>query len=200
MGIPQHDFISIDRPASGSYRDRGSRFLSFAYPVSSVVEVEDHLQQLRQKYHDASHICYAYRLNGDPEQFKSFDAGEPKHAAGDPILNQIRSSGIQDLLVVVVRYFGGTKLGKSGLVNAYKSAAIDALRKTQMIIKTRSAELTICFEIEKTGDLMRILHDHSAFILDYKFMGPERIRISIREERLKQFEASLRNINGRKIS
>src|SRR5687767_12787439 len=117
-----HDtYFSIESPSKGEFKDKGSKFLSFAFPVTDEAQVKEVLSDLKQKYWDASHHCYAYMLGPAYDIFRANDAGEPSHSAGDPILSQIKSLKITDVLVVVVRYFGGTKLGVSGLVSAYKA-------------------------------------------------------------------------------
>ena len=124
-------FFTIIGPASGEYKEKDSKFLAFAYSVSSGEEVRARLQYLRKQYFDAHHHCYGYLIGLENPSFRANDDGEPGHSAGDPILGQIRSFQSTNCLVVVIRYFGGTKLGVSGLVNAYKTAAAEALSKAK---------------------------------------------------------------------
>ena len=127
---PTDTYYSLATVSEGSYREKGSKFYAHAYPVATEDAIKEHLNTLRQQYHDARHHCYAFvlkPLEGQADRFRANDDGEPSHSAGDPILGQIRSLSLHDVLVVVVRYFGGTKLGVGGLVNAYKTAAAQAL-------------------------------------------------------------------------
>ena len=116
-------FLTISGKSEGLYKDRGSKFLSFSFPVSSEEEINQRLDEVRKKYHDARHHCYAWMLQPDQSKSRANDDGEPNHSAGDPILGQIKSFELTNTLVVVIRYFGGTKLGVGGLINAYKTAA-----------------------------------------------------------------------------
>ena len=126
-------FHTIKDSAEGLYKEKGSKFLAFAFPVTTEDEIKDCQEKIRKKYFDARHHCYAWILGADKSQLRANDDGEPNHSAGDPILGQIRSRDLTDVLVVVVRYFGGTKLGVSGLIQAYRAAAEDALNNTTII-------------------------------------------------------------------
>ena len=128
-------YRSIPAPAAGLFKDNGSRFLAFAYPVENEEEIKDRVQALRKKYHDARHHCYAYRLGHLGDRFRANDDGEPSSSAGRPILGQIDSRGLSDVLVVVVRYFGGIKLGIPGLIRAYRTATADALEQAGTVEK-----------------------------------------------------------------
>jgi uncharacterized YigZ family protein len=152
-------YRTIGQPAEGTFRDRNSRFLAFGYPVASVDEVLEILEGLRKKYHDARHHCYAYRIGVETEQTRMNDDGEPSGTAGKPIYNQILSHQVTNILVVVVRYFGGTLLGTGGLINAYKSATADMFEHA--VIAERFIEQTIelKFPYEKLNRIMRILKD-----------------------------------------
>src|SRR5690242_5641679 len=120
-------YQTIEKSSDSIYKEKGSRFLAFARPVSSESDVKKVLESLRKEYFDARHHCFAWILGPEKKLFRAFDDGEPNHSAGDPILGQIRSRNLTNVLVVVVRYFGGTKLGVGGLISAYKTAASDAL-------------------------------------------------------------------------
>jgi uncharacterized YigZ family protein len=128
-----YSYRTIARPSEGEYKEKGSRFLGFAFPVSTEEEIKGHITFLRKKYFDARHHCYAWMLGADRKLFRAFDDGEPNHSAGDPILGQIRSKGLTNVLVVIVRYFGGVKLGVGGLISAYRTAAEEALNKAEVI-------------------------------------------------------------------
>ncbi len=146
--------------ATGEFRDRGSKFLAFAYPVKTLVNVEEHLRGIKKKYHDARHHCYAYRLGPAGDTSFTQDDGEPAHTAGTPILGAIRSAQLSDVLVVVVRYFGGIKLGVRGLIDAYQAAAADAILQlpTQPIV--RQALFRLDFSYEQTAEIHRLTHGY----------------------------------------
>ncbi len=149
-------YTSIAAPTEGLFKDKGSRFIAFALPVSSEEEVKEAVEQARKKYHDARHVCYAYRIGADNQKWRMNDDGEPSGSAGRPILGQIDSYGLSDILIIVVRYFGGIKLGIPGLINAYRSAAADALSQAQIIEKTVCLTLTATFPYEKMGEVMKL--------------------------------------------
>src|SRR6186713_1623645 len=133
--MPANSFFTITSASQGIYKEKGSKFLSFAYPVQSESDIKEHIAFLKSEYFDARHHCYAWMLGPERNHFRAFDDGEPNHSAGDPILGQIRSKNLTNVLVVVVRYFGGTKLGVGGLISAYKIAAEEALSKAVIIEK-----------------------------------------------------------------
>ena len=152
-------YTSIASPSRGLYKDQGSRFISFAYPVETESQVKELVDALKKEYHDARHHCYAYRLGLDGSRFRMNDDGEPSSTAGRPILSQIDSAGLSDVLVVVVRYFGGIKLGVPGLIKAYKSATQDALGRAEKIEKTAAVSYHIEFEYLNMESVMRTLKD-----------------------------------------
>ena len=129
--MPLYSYHTLQDPEEGFYKEKGSKFLAFAYPVTTEKEIKERIDGLKAKYFDARHHCYAWMLGANKNHFRAFDDGEPNHSAGDPILGQIRSKGVTNVLVVVVRYFGGVKLGMGGLISAYKNAAQDVLGKAQ---------------------------------------------------------------------
>ncbi|MBO7315559.1 MAG: YigZ family protein, partial [Paludibacteraceae bacterium] len=132
-------FLTIKSPAEGLFKDKGSKFLAFAYPVKTVDEVKDIVQQKRAEFYDARHVCYAYMLGAERKNFRAVDDGEPSSTAGKPILGQINSHQLTNILVIVVRYFGGILLGTSGLINAYKEASAAAITNAEIeeeIVKT----------------------------------------------------------------
>ena len=156
-----NSYRAIQSPVQGIYKDKGSKFLAFAFAVHSEKEIKEHLDQVRKKYFDARHHCFAWMLGSDRNQFRAFDDGEPNHSAGDPILGQIRSKGITNVLIVVVRYFGGVKLGVGGLIGAYKAAAEDALKNANIIEIEVTEEMEILFLYDITSYVMRIVKDLS---------------------------------------
>ncbi len=150
---------TINGSTEGIYKEKGSRFLAFTYPVSTVEEVEAKLLVLRKQYFDARHHCYAYRLGVKNQIHRAYDDGEPNHSAGDPILGQIRSFELTNVLVVVIRYFGGVKLGVGGLVQAYKEATADALQKAEKIEIFEKVRFTLRFSYEQTAVVERVLNE-----------------------------------------
>lgn len=162
-------FLTIKGPSQGIYREKGSKFLSFAYPVSSENEVKETLDQLKKEFHDARHHCFAYILGPEKLKFRAYDDGEPPHTAGDPILNQLRSASVTNILLVVVRYFGGTKLGKSGLIAAYKEAAGDAIKNAEIIEAFEETEFTLSFPYAATSEVLASINQLHAKIVDQKY-------------------------------
>lgn len=154
-------FKTIAKPTEAANREKASRFLAFAFPVNTIEEIESHLSELRKTYYDSRHVCYAYRLGPTGENARANDAGEPAHSAGTPILNQIRSRELTDVLVVVVRYFGGTKLGIPGLIEAYGGTAGMALDTAEILLVKELIPLKIRFPYTMTAEVRRILHHHS---------------------------------------
>ncbi|MBS1488078.1 MAG: YigZ family protein [Bacteroidetes bacterium] len=177
-------FRTISKTAQGLYKEKGSKFLSFAYPVSDEPSVKNILLDLKKKYFDAQHHCYAYVLDPEAKRYKAFDDGEPNHSAGDPILGQLKSKELTNVLVVVVRYFGGKKLGVGGLVQAYKTAAEEALRQAPVVEVEITKEVIIQFGYEQTTEVMGIIKKFSLQIAHQAFEEPCRIyaHLKIRQE------------------
>lgn len=157
---PEKDtFKSISGPSKGLFKDNGSRFIAHAYPVSSEEEVKDIVSSLKKEYHDARHHCYAYRLGYRRDIFRANDDGEPSSSAGRPILGQIDSLELSDILVVVVRYFGGIKLGIPGLIRAYKTSTADALANAEIVEKTATERFRLRFGYMEMNGVMKVLKD-----------------------------------------
>ena len=157
--IIRDSYKSIPGPAEGLFKDNGSRFISFAFPVETEDEVKSIVGDLKKKYHDARHHCYAYRLGYLGDRFRANDDGEPSSSAGRPILGQIDSKGLSDVLVVVVRYFGGIKLGVPGLIRAYKTSTAEALEKAGSVEKVAGKWFRVSFGYEAMNSVMKILKD-----------------------------------------
>jgi uncharacterized YigZ family protein len=153
-------YKTITAPAEGVFRDRGSRFIGYVFPVSSQEEISAKLSELRKEHHGARHHCYAWRLGADGASYRANDDGEPSGTAGKPIYNQILSAGITNVLIVVVRYFGGTLLGVSGLIHAYKQAAVVAIGNATVIEKQIMEVYSLQFEYAAMNDVMKILKEH----------------------------------------
>lgn len=150
-------FKTIKSHTEGLYKEKGSKFIALAMPVLSTDDVETQLSVIRKKYHDARHHCYAYILNPEADVFRANDDGEPNHSAGDPILGQIRSFSLTNVMVIVIRYFGGTKLGVSGLINAYKTSAKNALEEALMITRKVTKKVTLMFPYQSTNEVMKLV-------------------------------------------
>jgi uncharacterized YigZ family protein len=155
----QDQYTTIAQPTEGTFRDRGSKFIGYAFPVSNEKEIKEHLQHLKKIHPSAGHVCYAFRINPLNEYWRANDDGEPSSSAGKPILGQIRSMELQNVLVAVVRYFGGNLLGVPGLINAYRQAAIEALKIADLVDKTVTFEITASVSYDKMGELMKWVKD-----------------------------------------
>ncbi len=184
-------FLTIKGNSEGDFKDKGSRFLAFAYPVVNEDGIRERIEELKKKYYDARHHCYAYVLGNGGEQYRANDDGEPNHSAGDPILGQIRSRELTNVLVVVVRYFGGTKLGVPGLINAYKVAASEALDNAELVEKLITETLRIKFNYPDMNNVMRIVKEFDLEIAQQKMeLSCEltlRVRLKILDEVSERF-------------
>ncbi|MEJ1240374.1 YigZ family protein [Chryseolinea sp. T2] len=167
--MPSYSYRTIKSPSQGSFKEKGSRFLSFAYPVDTDGAIQIHLDQIRREYFDARHHCYAWMLGPEKKQFKAVDDGEPGHSAGDPILGQIRSHDLTQILIVVVRYFGGIKLGVGGLIKAYREAAADAIRNASIIEEEVVVNGTLTYPFDKTSDVMRMIKDFQVQLIEQSY-------------------------------
>lgn len=172
-------YRTIKQPSEGVFRERGSKFLAFAYPVKSEEEIGNILGDLRKKYHDARHHCFAYRLGSTGQVSRVNDDGEPSGSAGMPILGQIRSHDLSNVLIVVVRYFGGIKLGVGGLIHAYRSAAAEALKHARIVEEIESNTLEILFPYQRTNDIMKIIEDEHLVIEDQEYTDTCRLRARV---------------------
>lgn len=177
-------YLTIAGPAQGLYKDKGSRFLAFAYPICSESDVKPIVDTLKAEYYDARHHCYAWRLGIEASEggvrFRANDDGEPAGSAGRPILGQILSRELTNLLVVVVRYFGGIKLGVPGLIAAYKDATIDALNAVQVVECTENREVTVEFPYLVMNQVMRVVKEMEPRVLEQGFDLSCRLRLSVR--------------------
>ena len=162
-------YKSIASRAGGLFKDNGSRFIAWAYPVETEEEVKEIVAGLRKEYHDARHHCYAYRLGWLGDRFRANDDGEPSGSAGRPILGQIDAAGLSDVLVVVVRYFGGIKLGIPGLIRAYKSSAADALSQAEVVEKIAGKSFRLRFGYLAMNPVMKVLKDMDIPAKDQEF-------------------------------
>jgi len=176
-----HDtYLTIRTSSEGLYKERGSKFFALARPVSNGENVKSILQELKKKYYDANHHCYAYVLGPKGDQYRASDDGEPGHSGGDPILGQIRTRNLTNTLVVVVRYFGGTKLGIPGLIHAYKSAASNALDNNHIFKKEITELINIQFDYQFINTVMRLVKALSLNIENQEMAEDCRITLRVR--------------------
>lgn len=177
-------YKTIEVAGEGIYSEKRSKFLAFAIPVLTLDDVKREVEAYQKKYYDARHVCYAYRLGERRELFRANDNGEPSGTAGKPILGQIDSRELTNVLVVVVRYFGGIKLGTSGLIVAYKAAAAEALDATEHIEKTINTEILLKFSYPLLNDVLRIVKEESPRIVEQVFDNECVVRLSTRLTRM----------------
>ena len=177
-------YRTIDVQGEGIYSEKRSKFLAFAIPVLTVEDVKREVEAYQKKYYDARHVCYAYRLGERRELFRANDNGEPSGTAGKPILGQIDSRELTNVLVIVVRYFGGIKLGTSGLIVAYKAAAAEALDAIEHVEKTINEEITLKFSYPLLNDVLRIVKEENPRIVEQVFDNECVVRLSIRLSRM----------------
>lgn len=166
MSENQKSMFRIKEDSEGFFKDRGSKFYAFAYPVENEEEVAERVGELKKKFHDARHHCYAYRLGKEGEVSYANDDGEPSHSAGAPILAAIRSFELTYTLVVVVRYFGGIKLGVRGLIEAYRTGTEEALKDNQKEEIIPKVVFSLTFPYDKTSDINRVLHPHPTHLVN----------------------------------
>ena len=183
-------------PAEAACRERSSKFLAWIYPVRSEEEIRGHLDALRKRFFDATHHCYAWRLGPRGEAFRANDDGEPSGTAGKPILGQLLSNDITDCLVVVVRYFGGTKLGVPGLIAAYREAAAAAIEAAQIVERTVDRVVTVDFPYVAMNDIMRVVKEEQPRIEAQEFDNLCTLRLAIRESRAEGLVTKLRKAGG----
>ena len=189
-------YRSIAAPSEGLYKDNGSRFIALAYPVEGEEEVKQIVSGLRKEYHDARHHCYAYRLGLKGETFRASDDGEPAGTAGRPILGQIDAAGLSDVLVVVVRYFGGIKLGVPGLIRAYKTSTADALENARVTEKVAGVWYRLEFAYDRLPAVMKLLKDLGLSGTDQDFALECSLRVRVRLTLQEAFLQGAGNIPG----
>ncbi|MCX6248323.1 MAG: YigZ family protein [Bacteroidetes bacterium] len=192
-------YQTISSASQGIYKEKGSKFIAHAFPVSTEENVKTHLALLRKEYHDARHHCYAYCLGADKSAWRVNDDGEPSGTAGKPIFGQIQSNDLTDILIVVIRYFGGIKLGIPGLINAYRSATKEALGQASIVTRTVEEVYEVFFEYPMMNDVMRIVKEEHADILGQEFENACKIRFSIRRSLGMKITSRIRKIQGTTI-
>ncbi len=189
----QYSYKTIKNSSHGIFRDRGSRFLAFAFQVTSEARIQEILDNLRNEHQKASHHCYAWRIGTNMDHFRANDDGEPSGTAGRPVLGQIRRYNLTNILIVVIRYFGGTLLGTGGLINAYRSASADALANSEIITKTIDELIEVTFPYEAMNDVMRVLKEERAEQVTQSFDTECKIRIRIPVERSERITGRLKS-------
>ena len=177
-------YFSLEHTGESVYREKASKFIGLAYPVSADIEIRETLALIRKKFHDANHHCFAYCLGPQQQVFRFSDDGEPSGSAGRPIHGQLLSKGLSDALVIVVRYFGGTKLGVPGLIHAYRQAASDALENAGRTQKIVTAKILVRFRYENMNDVMRIQKDEDLILLEQNFDNECRLTLGVRKSKM----------------
>lgn len=189
-------YMTISSPCEGLYKEKGSKFLAFAFPVSTKEQVKPIVDDLRKKHHDARHVCFAYIINPQSPETRANDDGEPSGTAGRPMLGALQSKGVVNVLMVVVRYFGGTKLGTSGLINAYKTASLDALENGEIIERNLEATLSIRFSYFVMNDVMKVMKEENPTVLSQTFDNECAMQLQVRLNDLEKLKSRLENIEG----
>lgn len=184
-------YKSIAQESEGTYTELRSKFLAFAHPVTTVEEAMALVDQYQKKYYDARHVCWAYMIGAERDTFRSNDNGEPSGTAGKPILGQINSAELSDILILVVRYFGGVKLGTSGLIVAYRTAAAEAIANATIIEKTVEVEHTFSFEYPLMNAVMKVAREMEARIVSQSYDMDCQMTLSVRLSRLEQLKERL---------
>lgn len=189
-------YRTITALSEGTYSEKRSKFLAFAIPVRSAEEVKQIVAEYQKKYYDARHVCYAYMLGAERAEFRANDNGEPSGTAGKPILGQINSNELTDILIIVVRYFGGVKLGTSGLIVAYRLAAAEAIAAAEIIEKTVDEEITFYFEYPFMNDVMRIVKEEAPDIVSQGYDNDCSMTLRIRKASMPNLKARLEKVSS----
>lgn len=192
-------YRTITALSEGIYTEKRSKFIAIALPVRTLEEVKQHLETYQKKYYDARHVCYAYMLGHERLNYRANDNGEPSGTAGKPILGQINSNELTDILIIVVRYFGGIKLGTSGLIVAYKAAAAEAISNATIIEKTVDDDVTVVFEYPFMNDIMRIVKEDEPEILEQSYDMDCLMKLRIRRSMMPKLRARLEKVETARI-
>lgn len=199
VGMNEDVYRTIAAPAEGIYTEKRSKFIAIALPVRTVDEVKALLEEYQKKYYDARHVCYAYMLGPQRKDFRANDNGEPSGTAGKPILGQINSNELTDILIIVVRYFGGIKLGTSGLIVAYKAAAAEALAAAEVVEKTVDECVCFWFEYPFMNDVMRVVKEEGPEIVEQGYDMDCRMTLRIRSSLMPRLRARLEKVETLRI-
>ena len=200
MSLFDDTYKTIKKPSEGTFRDKGSKFIAYAYPFQDENDLKDILAFVKSEHPKARHWCYAYRLSPDRSVFRVNDDGEPSGSAGRPILNTLLSNDLTDTLVIVVRYFGGTLLGIPGLINAYKTATQEAIDAAEVIEKTQEDVYKIEFDYLQMNDVMRIIKEDNLEILEQDFDNRCSITFSVRKLHVNQVVIKMDGIENSKLT
>lgn len=192
-------YLTIESQSEGLFKDKGSKFIAFAFPVNNEDEIKQNLENIRKKYYDARHHCYAYRLGLEGNIYRTNDDGEPSNTAGKPIYGQILSHNLTNILIIVIRYFGGILLGTGGLINAYKTAAAEALSNAKIIEKTEDKSIKIIFDYTITNDVMKIISDENAKQISSTYNEKCELVISVRRNNFNHLIEKLELLNSNHI-
>jgi uncharacterized YigZ family protein len=190
------NYLTIAEPAEGVFRDRGSKFMAFAYPIRSDAEVKAIVAKLKTEHPKANHQCWALRLTPDRSVFRINDDGEPSGTAGRPILNTLLSHNLTNVIVVVVRYFGGTLLGVPGLINAYKAATEEAIKAATIIQKTVNDVYLVKFTYLQMNDVMRVVKNENLSVLSQQFDTACEIKLEVRKSQVEKVIGLLQQLDG----
>jgi uncharacterized YigZ family protein len=189
-------YFTIDSNAIAEYKERGSRFLAYSFPLKDAANLKKHLQQLKTEHPKATHYCFAYRIGIDGNNFRSSDNGEPPGTAGKPILGQIDSKNLTDILIIVVRYFGGTLLGVPGLINAYKTSSSLVLQCTPIILKTIEIRYTLQFNYTEINEVMRVIKEYNCTIYKNEMQLFCKMEIGIPKNKMEEIKAPFSDIKN----
>lgn len=192
-------YKTILAPVEGIYTEKRSKFIAIALPVTTLEQVKEHLDRLQKQYYDARHVCYAYMLGPERTNFRANDNGEPSGTAGKPILGQINSNELTDILMVVVRYFGGIKLGTSGLIVAYKAAAAEALASAEVVTRTVDEVVQFSFEYPMMNEVMRVVKEMEPKILEQGYDQDCLMTLQIRRSRMETLRQRLLKVDTLRI-
>jgi len=197
--VSEDTYKTITELSEGIYTEKRSKFIAIAIPIRETEEIKGYLEQYQKKYYDARHVCYAYMLGHERKDFRANDNGEPSGTAGKPILGQINSNELTNILIIVVRYFGGIKLGTSGLIVAYKAAAAEAIAAATIIEKTVDEDITIGFEYPFMNDVMRIVKEEEPEILNQSYDMDCIMTLRIRKSFMPKLRARLEKVETARI-
>ena len=189
-------FLTIKAPSQATYTEKRSKFLAFAFPVSTIGEIKDKVAEFQKKYYDARHVCYAYMIGPERTVFRANDNGEPSGTAGKPILGQINSNNLTDILIIVVRYFGGVKLGTGGLIVAYRAVAAEAIANAEIIEKKVELSISFNFEYPYMNDVMRIVKEENPDVVSQTFDNDCAMTLRIRKDNMPKLKARLEKVTS----
>jgi len=192
-------YKTIESLSEAIYTEKRSKFIALAIPVCTIEEVKEHLAIYQKKYYDARHLCYAYMLGAERKDFRANDNGEPSGTAGKPILGQINSNGLTDILILVVRYFGGIKLGTSGLIVAYRAAAAEAISLATVLEKTIDEEVSFLFEYPFMNEVMRIVKEEEPTIVSQGYDSDCSMTLRIRRSKMLRLKERLIKVETLRI-